>query len=649
MVFDTAHLNLYGAIVQQLSGALNTARLYRQANEARRAAEEANRLKSRFLSTISHELRAPLNLIVGLSGLILEESDEQTAALPEAIHRDIERVHAYAQHLGGLIGDAIDLASSGAGQLRLQYEVVNLGETLRVVAESGRQLAQDKGVKWQADLPGYGPWVWGDRIRLRQIALNLVNNAIKFTPPGGEVTLSLSSQQGQITLKVSDTGIGITPEEQTKIFEAFYRSERSVVGGYSGLGLGLSICKTLVEMHGGKIEVVSSGVSGEGATFQVKLPEIPPPEEQILPAPQTIAAEKTILLLYEVPEDRQRLAERLQRQGVCLVQAPLEQTSQWQAQLVLNPPDAIVLDIREGSGMAWRAMKMIKSLPSAQEIPVMFYNTSPQGEALLNLDYLTKPIEPEMLMSALDQYVALSDQPPQDVRTFLVVDDDVAALEMHTRMIRLHSPANRVLVAQNGREALNILLKEKVDLVLLDLQMPEMDGFAVLQAVREARWAHNIPVIVITGKDLTEDDLARLNEGVSVVLQKGLFATEETIAHIGAALDRKRRLSMDAQRLVRQAMLYIHENYTEPITRSDIAQHINIAEDYLTFCFRQELGTTPIKYLQRYRIHQAKKLLKESGLSVTEIAMQVGFGDSGYFSRVFHRETGLSPEAYRRA
>lgn len=649
MVFDTAHLNLYGAIVQQLSGALNTARLYRQANEARQAAEEANRLKSRFLSTISHELRAPLNLIVGLSGLILEESEEQTAMLPETIRRDIERVHAYAQYLGGLIGDVIDLASSGAGQLRLQYEAVNLGETLRVVAESGRQLAQDKGVSWQADLPESGPWVWGDRIRLRQVALNLVNNAIKFTPPGGAVNLSLSSQGGQIVLQVRDTGIGIRPEEQVKIFEAFYRSERSVVGGYPGLGLGLSICKTLVEMHGGKIEVVSSGVNGEGTTFQVKLPEIPPPEEQILPAAQTSWAEKTILLLFEVPEDRQRLADRLQQQGVRLIQFPLEQTSGWQAQLVLNPPDAIVLDIKDKSGMAWRAMKMIKSLPSAQEIPVMFYNTSPQGEALLNLDYLTKPIEPDMLVRAIDQHVAFSDQPPQAVRTFLVVDDDVAALEMHTRMIRLHSPANRVLVAQNGREALNILLKEKVDLVLLDLQMPEMDGFAVLQAMREARWAHNIPVIVITGKDLTEYDLARLNEGVSVVLQKGLFATDETIAHIGAALERKRRLSLDAQRLVRQAMLFIQENYPEPITRSDIAQHVNIAEDYLTFCFRQELGTTPIKYLQRYRVHQAKKLLKESSLSVTEIAMQVGFGDSGYFSRVFHREAGLSPEAYRRA
>jgi len=229
-----------------------------------------------------------------------------------------------------------------------------------------------------------------------------------------------------------------------------------------------------------------------------------------------------------------------------------------------------------------------------------------------------------------------------------VVDDDINTLEMHARLLRLHSPTNRVLAAQNGREALNLLLQEKVDLVLLDLQMPEMDGFEVLQAIHEAPWTRNIPVIVITGKELSEEDLARLNAGVALVMQKGMFAANETIAHISAVIERKRHLSLDAQRLVRTAMVFIHENYARPITRSEIAQHINIAEDYLTFCFRQELGVTPIKYLQRYRIHLAKKMLKETALSVTEIAWAVGFSDSSYFSRVFHRETGLPPETYRR-
>jgi signal transduction histidine kinase/DNA-binding LacI/PurR family transcriptional regulator/AraC-like DNA-binding protein len=647
MVFDTAHLNLYGAIVQQLGSALNTVRLYRQAEEARRAAEEANRLKSRFLSTISHELRAPLNLIVGLSGLIVEESDEQAAPLPEAIRRDLERVHAYAQHLSGLINDVIDLATNDAGQLRLQYEAVNLVETLQVVAESGRQLALDKGLAWRADFPAEPIWVWGDRTRLRQVALNLVNNAVKFTS-SGEVSLSLALEDEKAVIAIRDTGLGIPPEEQTAIFDAFRRSERSVAGGYPGLGLGLAISKTLVEMHGGRIEVASSGKIGEGATFWVKLPTIPPPGKPALPAVEPPAVEKTVLLLFHKPADRQKLAERLRRQGIRLLQAPLDPPAAWQTQLALTPPDAILLDIEDESDLAWRTMRTIKSLPSAQNLPIMFYSTTGQGESLLNLDYLTKPIDPEALLHALDQHLSLVEAPGQAVRTFLVVDDDLNALEMYSRIIRLHSASNRVLAAQNGRQALQLLLKEKVDLVLLDLQMPEMDGFAVLQAMREAPWTHNIPVIVVTGKDLNEEDLRRLNAGVAVVLQKGLFTTDETLAQISTALERKRRLSADAQRLVRLAMLYIHENYAEAITRADIARHVNITEDYLTFCFRQELGTTPIKYLQRYRVHQAKKLLKETNLSVTEIAMSVGFSDSGYFSRIFHRETGLPPEAFRR-
>jgi YesN/AraC family two-component response regulator len=155
-------------------------------------------------------------------------------------------------------------------------------------------------------------------------------------------------------------------------------------------------------------------------------------------------------------------------------------------------------------------------------------------------------------------------------------------------------------------------------------------------------------VIVVTGQALTEAEMSRLNRGVASVLEKGLFNLDETVAHISLALERKHRLSEEAQRLVRKAMAFIHEKYSEPISRTDIAKHVSIAEDYLTFCFRQELGTTPIKYLQRYRVNRAKQLLQENTYSITEIARLVGFSDSGYFSRIFHRETGISPEAFRR-
>ena len=530
MVFGTEQLDLYGAIVQQLGGAFNTARLYHQAVEGRQVAEEANRMKSRFLSTISHELRTPLNLIAGLSGILLHEDEEGDSPLPEAVQRDVERIQAYAQHLGGLIGDVLDLATSDAGQLRLNKELVDLGDSLHLVAESGRQLAADKGLSWYASLPESGPWIWGDGTRLRQIALNLVNNAIKFTT-SGEIQLTVETGDGTVTVMVHDTGLGIPPQDQDMIFSEFSRSERSVQLGYKGLGLGLAICKRLVEMHDGTIGVKSTGQVGDGSTFYFTLPTV--------------------------------------------------QTS-----------------------------------------------TSPLGDT--------------------EQGVLEETTVTQQGFTILVVDNEPNTLELHTRIVQSHSLSNRILQARGGNEALEIMRRETVDLVLLDLQMPETDGFAVLEQMRGEERLHRIPVIVVTGQMLTEVEMARLNRGVASVLEKGLFGLDETVARIGAALENKQRLSSEARRLVRKSMAFIHERYADEISRKDIARHVNIAEDYLTFCFRQELGTTPIKYLQRYRVNRAKALLVENTNSITEIARTVGFSDSGYFSRIFHRETGMSPDEFRR-
>jgi len=544
MVFEAEHLDLYGAIVQQLGGAFNTARLYRQAVEDRQLAEEANRMKSRFLSTISHELRTPLNLIVGLSGIVLQENEDGNFTLPASAQRDVERIYAYSQHLGGLIGDVLDLATSDAGQLRLNKGLLDLGDALRMVSDSGRQLAADKSLSWKAVLPANGPWVLGDLTRLRQVALNLVNNAIKFTA-SGEVSLKVEIADGMVTVLVHDTGLGIPLNEQDTIFSEFSRSERSIQLGYKGLGLGLAICKRLVELHGGVVGVRSTGNVGDGSTFFFTLPIVQPSADQLR-------------------------------------------------------------DLNHDSA----------------------------GEA----DELSKFMEDDVSTRINEQTF-----------TILVVDNEPNTLELHTRIVQAHSLSNRVIKAHNGQIALETLERETIDLLLLDLQMPEMDGFEVLEKMRANERLKKIPVIVVTGQILTETEMARLNRGVASVLEKGLFGLDETVAHISAALEHKQRLSHEAQRLVRKAMAFIHEKYADPISRKDIAKHVSIAEDYLTYCFRQELGTTPIKYLQRYRVNRARGLLKETEKTITEIALLVGFSDSGYFSRIFHRETGMSPEAFRRS
>lgn len=647
VAFDTGNLYLYGAIAQQLATALNSAELYREATEGRRLAEEANELKSRFLSTVSHELRAPLNLIVGLSGILLQESDESHTPLPEPYRRDVEQISANAQYLGGLLGDVLDLASSDAGQLRLAKEFVDLGKTLSLVAETGRCQAYERGLAWQADLPESGPWIWGDPTRLRQVVLNLVNNAIKFTTRG-QVRLEVDVDAGSVTVAVHDTGLGIPTEEQDAIFDEFQRSERSLARGFGGLGLGLAICKRLVGMHGGTIGVQSSGQEGAGSTFYFTLPTVQPPAAQAQMSAVPTSTRESVLVLTNRRGGGQRLQEYLDERGFEAKAAFMDETPGWLSQVVMSPPGAIVVDVGTAPHQGWHVLRAIKGHPETQDLPVLFCALPPQGGSILAFDYLTKPIDVADLTRALDQYWLVS-ATEHDVKRILVVDDDPATLEMHTRMVQAHSHSHRVLTARNGLEALDILQQEEIDLVVLDLMMPELDGFGVLESMREREATREIPVIVLTGHVLTEKEMARLNRGVATVMSKGLFSLEETLARIDTALERNRKLSTEAQRLVRQAMAYIHRHYGEPICRADLARHVALSEDYLTACFRKELGVTPITYLNRYRVKQARQLLTGTSKSITEIALEVGFSDSGYFSRVFRREVGLSPEGYRQA
>lgn len=648
VAFDSAHLMLYGAIVQQMAAALNSAQLYREATEGRRLAEEANQMKSRFLSTVSHELRTPLNLIVGTSGILLQESEERGTPLPDQMHRDVARIYSSAQHLTGLIGDVLDLASSDAGQLRLVDEIVELGQVLRLVEETGRRLAADKGLAWHAELPAAGPWVRGDRTRLRQVALNLVSNAVKFTARGS-VSLRVEDTGSHVTVAVQDTGIGIPPEEQAAIFDEFRRTERSITQGYGGLGLGLAIAKRLVDLHGGTIGLRSSGEDGAGTTFYFTLPTVAAPAT-VAPQPAALSAAQArgVLVLATQTAAPDHLADHLIQRGFKVQTAHLDATADWLARLADGHFSAVILDISDAPELGWRALKAIKENPATQDLPALFYTAARPGGAVLELDYLTKPIEVTDLTRALDEHWLAADG-GQPSRVILVVDDDPETLEMHARIVQAQSSANRVIRARNGREAMEVLQRAPVDLVLLDLTMPELDGFGVLERMRTNPATRDVPVVVVTGQTLTEAEMARLNQGVASVMSKGLYSLDETLAHLDAALERRHKLSSDAQRLVRRAMAYLHEHFAEPLTRAEIAQHVGLDEDYLTYCFRQELGVTPIAYLNRYRVNQAKTLLTQSDKSVTFIAQEVGFADSRYFSRIFRREVGVSPDAYRRA
>ncbi|HTP07545.1 MAG TPA: substrate-binding domain-containing protein [Anaerolineae bacterium] len=646
VAFSATNLDPCAAIVHNLAAALRMSHLYHEAVEGRQLAEEANRLKSRFLSMVSHELRTPLSLIIGLSEMVVSEQREKPE-LSSAAMRDIQQINASAQHLARLIGDVLDLASSEAGQLRILREPLDLAEVLHVAAGIGKQLAQDKGLIWRADLPAQGPWILGDRTRVQQVALNLISNAVKFTAAGA-VTLSVKVEGQQATIAVSDTGLGILPAEQALLFREFQRVERVVQSGYSGLGLGLAISKQLVEQHGGTIGVRSPGELGTGSTFFFTLPIIATTALQPDHALPAIARGNRVIVLADRAEAADRLYPFLHELGYDVQIWRVDETTDWPAQLSAAAPLAVVLDNELAAREGWLIINLLKRQPATERLPVLVYALDAahdQGE-LLELNYLHKPLRTAQLAQELARYGEMSDANAEQ-RTVLVVDDDPNILDLHCRLVE--RSGCRALRARHGREALDVIEHTQPDLILLDLMMPEMDGFAVLEALRSNERTRNIPVIVLTARVLSDADVERCNRGVAAILSKGLFDTSETLKHIETALARQRTLGSATQRLVRRAMAFIQAHYAEALSREEIAGHIGISADYLTDCFRQEMGITPVTYLNRYRLLKARELLENTDLKITEIALAVGFSESAHFTRTFQREVGVSPRAYRRS
>ena len=653
VAFDASNLDPCADIVRQLGAALRGVQLYREAVDARRLAEEANRLKGRFLSVVSHELRTPLNLITGLSKIVLDDyetlKERPQAGSGEILKNDLQRIFISAQHLDGLIRDVLDLASSDMGQLKLVREPFDVTTVLEVVSVIGEQLATDKGLSWRVEIAKALPRVWGDRTRLRQVILNLVNNAIKFTTHG-EVCLSARLNEGRIMISVKDTGLGIPSHEQGVIFDEFRQSERTTARGYGGLGLGLAICRKLVELHGGEIGVCSSGNEGEGSEFFFSLPVIETQPELLgLRAPSSGA--QSVLLLVKDAGGGALLKSDLGRRGFEVELCVIEEESDWLASLLLLAPDTVVLDLGLASERGWEILKIMKENAAAKDIPVLFYSLSGDNGhgSLLEIHYLTKPVGTTAMTEMLASKGFFSIDGAHAARgSILIVDDEPGMLELHARIVKTQLSGYRVLLARDGRQALEIIHREPVALVLLDLMMPVLDGFAVLEEMRKTETTRNIPVVVITGQSLTKEDMSRLNSGVASVLGKGMFSVDETLYHLADALAHKRRASSEAQHIAFKAMAYIHSFYADPISRSDVAAHVGLSERHLTRCFHQEVGLTPITYLNRYRVKQAKALLDAGQMGITEIAVEVGFSSSSYFTRVFRDEVGVSPRDYLR-
>lgn len=643
VVFDADNLWPCASIMNELATAIKGVGLYRKAVEGRKLAEESNLLKSKFLSMVSHELRTPLHIISSLSEMLIRGQEQGKFSLPKEYDRDFKRIRTSARHLDTLISDVLDMTQSEAGRLKLVFDAVDLFEVIAEVQTMVMGIVKNKGLGLKVEIFGQMPKVWGDRTRIRQILLNLVTNAIKFTE-GGEICIRAQAKEQKVVVSVSDTGVGIAPGEQAHIFEEFTKSGRTFYGEYAGLGLGLAIAKRLIEMHNGTIEVSSSGKEGYGSTFTFTLPVLRGFSDEAKHGYDSNECERGVLILNKSRENGEQLEKYLAGKGYPVEAVDMDAGMEWYNKILKTMPGAVVFNFKPEIETGWEVMKVLKDNPKTRNIQILFYSLLHEREqgSIVELDYFTKPVSGNELIRELRNRKLYEKE-----KLILIVDDDPEVLNIHERLIKTELPSCRVITTDNGQEALEVMQKEAPDLVLLDLMMPVMDGFAVLEAMQRNRESRDIPVIVLTGKIITGEEMLRLNQGVAAVLKKGVFSLQETLEHIEEVLSRNKSLGSEKQRIVRKAMAYIHDHYKEQIGLTDICNYVHITKRHLTRCFREEIGITPIVYLNRYRIGLAKTLLKKVRKSITETAFEVGFLSASYFSRVFLKETGISPYQYK--
>mgnify|MGYP003879136683 CR=1 FL=1 len=494
-----------------------------QLEEAMKRALEADRLKSEFLANMSHELRTPLNSIIGFSEVILEGID---GPLTETQEMDLTAVHEAGKHLLCLINDILDLAKIEAGRMELHREKIDLNEIISLVLSTASALVRDKEVALVSEVETDLPPLFADPQRVRQILLNLVSNAIKFTNKGS-VTVRAETDDENVTISVTDTGIGIRAEDIPIIFEEFRQVDGSTTRRYGGTGLGLPISKRLVELHGGQMWVESE--VGTGSTFSFTLPRWKPGNS--LPDSAVEGEQPTARLILVVDDDPQVIAlfrRYLEREGYQVIGVQEGKRAVEQARIL--HPFAITLDLMLPDVDGWQVLQELKADPQTADIPVIVCSILDDGHKGFTLgaaDYLVKPISGEQLLRAL----ARANGPG---RRILIVDDDPDYVRLLGAM--LQDEGYEISMAYDGQESIERIRAECPDIVLLDLMMPGMDGFDVLEALKADETTRDVPVIVITAKDISADDAQRLNSHIASLLHKGLFTPEELLKDVTRAL-----------------------------------------------------------------------------------------------------------------
>jgi signal transduction histidine kinase/CheY-like chemotaxis protein len=492
---------------------------------AKERAEEASRAKSAFLANMSHELRTPLNAILLYSELLQDDATEQGM---DALVPDIQKIHGAGRHLLSLIDGILDLSKIEAGKMTLFWEDVEVATLVSEVAATVRPLIEKNQNRLEIHLDPRVTRIRADLTKLRQALFNLLNNASKFTEKG-VVALTVEDGGDQVIWKVTDNGIGMSPEQAQRIFEEFTQADESTTRKFGGTGLGLTISRKLIQLMGGEIQVSSR--LGQGSTFTIRLPKgtlaeasAPQQEEKGGTSAPTHPRRSTVLIIDDDAVMRDAMSRALVKEGYWVATAADGHEGLEVARSL--HPDIITLDVVMNGFDGWRVLAALKEDPRTAKIPVVLLtmvDDREKGFALGAADYLVKPATPEEVAQVLDRH--RSGTPPFRV---LVVEDDEATREAFRTMVE--RTGWEFSGAGDGAQALALMEGRAPNLILLDLMMPGMDGFAfVSELQKDERWTR-IPIIVVTAKDIAGDDVIRLPKPqVQQILQKGLFGRQELV------------------------------------------------------------------------------------------------------------------------
>jgi len=519
-------VDLLKTFAAQSALAIQNARLFREIEDKGRQLEVADRHKSEFLANMSHELRTPLNAIIGYSEMLQEDAEDLGA---EQFTDDLKKINAAGKHLLELINAVLDLSKIEAGKMELYLETFEVAGLVRDIAAVIQPLAAKSANRLEVRCPGEIGTMHADVTKVRQTLFNLLSNACKFTERG-TVSLAVSRDvldgQESMTFSVSDTGIGMTPDQLEKLFAAFTQADAATTRKYGGTGLGLALSRRLCRMMGGDVTVESE--AGRGSTFTVRLPAVvrTAPEEAPSRADATIDARPvagTVLVIDDEAAVRDLMQRFLAKEGFRVAVAAGGDEGLRRAREL--KPDAITLDVMMPGMDGWAVLSALKADPDLADIPVVMLTIVDDknlGFALGASEYLTKPIDRDRLVAVLRRH--RRDLP------VLVVDDDVEVRRLLRRM--LEPEGYTVVEAENGRIALARLREAAPGAILLDLMMPEMDGFEFVDEVRRQEQWRAIPIVVITAKDLSRADQERLNGYVQRILQKGTYGRDELLTEV---------------------------------------------------------------------------------------------------------------------